>query len=136
MIVANASAIVLSVLDDNIDARASVSRDRLRGSVIAAPAHWHIESTNAIRGLVMGQAITELEGDRALGVLARLHIAEHPTRDHWQRIWQLRHNFTAYDAAYIALAEHLAVPLVTAETGFVAAGIARCDILTVRRPTN
>jgi len=31
------------------------------------------------------------------------------------RIWQLRHNITAYDAAYIALAESLAAVFVTCD---------------------
>lgn len=30
-------------------------------------------------------------------------------------MWELRHNVTAYDAAYIALAEHLRIPLITCD---------------------
>jgi predicted nucleic acid-binding protein len=37
------------------------------------------------------------------------------------RIWELRHNVTAYDAAYVALAEILAVPLVTCDARLAAA---------------
>lgn len=37
------------------------------------------------------------------------------------RIWQLRHNITAYDASYVALAEHLGMPLITAERRLAAA---------------
>jgi predicted nucleic acid-binding protein len=36
------------------------------------------------------------------------------------RIWDLRHNLTAYDAAYVALAEALAAPLVTRDAALAA----------------
>lgn len=34
------------------------------------------------------------------------------------RIWELRHNWTAYDAAYIARAKELSAPLLTRDRGF------------------
>jgi len=40
-------------------------------------------------------------------------IARYPHTSFLSRIWELRHNVTAYDAAYLALAEALAAPLVT-----------------------
>ena len=38
------------------------------------------------------------------------------------RIWELRHNFTAYDAAYIALAEAIDSPLITCDRAFASRG--------------
>jgi predicted nucleic acid-binding protein len=39
----------------------------------------------------------------------------------WPRIWELRHNMTAYDAAYVALAEALGAPLLTRDKRLAAA---------------
>lgn len=43
-----------------------------------------------------------------------------------ERIWELRHNITAYDAAYVALAERLDAVLVTCDTKLVNASGTRC----------
>ena len=47
------------------------------------------------------------------------------------RIWALRHNLTAYDAAYVALAETLNVPLVTCDTRLAASVGHRATIALV-----
>ncbi len=39
------------------------------------------------------------------------------------RIWELRHNLTAYDAVYVALAEALDAPLVTRDAALAAAHV-------------
>ncbi len=44
------------------------------------------------------------------------------------RIWQLRDNLTAYDAAYVALAEALGAPLVTADARLARAAGVRCEV--------
>jgi hypothetical protein len=44
------------------------------------------------------------------------------------RIWQLRHAVTAYDAAYVALAETLGVPTLTADARLAQVPGIRCDI--------
>lgn len=60
----------------------------------------------------------ELEADRALEALqdfADLPLERYPHESFAQRIWELRHNLTAYDGAYVALAEVLGAPLLTAD---------------------
>jgi len=46
-----------------------------------------------------------------------------------ETVWALRHNITAYDAAYVALAMHLDVPLVTADRRLAAAAAEYCEVL-------
>jgi predicted nucleic acid-binding protein len=42
-------------------------------------------------------------------------------------MWELRHNLTAYDALYVALAEMLDAPLVTLDRRLAAAAGARSE---------
>jgi predicted nucleic acid-binding protein len=44
-------------------------------------------------------------------------------------MWQLRHNVTTYDAAYVALAELLALPLLTSDARLAAAPGLRCQVI-------
>ncbi len=58
----------------------------------------------------------DIEGERgrtALLDLADLSLARYPHDFLLPRIWDLRRNLTAYDAAYVALAELLGAPLLT-----------------------
>jgi predicted nucleic acid-binding protein len=49
-----------------------------------------------------------------------------------QRCWELRHTVTVYDAAYVALAEALAIPLLTADARLSRAAGLRCEIKLVK----
>lgn len=49
----------------------------------------------------------------ALRMFQAYDITRHPVEPLVQRMWSLRANVTAYDASYVALAESLALPLIT-----------------------
>src|SRR6266702_409879 len=78
-----------------------------------APAVLDLEVANAIRRLCTIHETSHERGSRAIGDLGTLPVRRYPHTPLLDRIWQLRPNLTAYDAAYIALAEALRAPLVT-----------------------
>jgi len=118
VIVVDASAIVEALVgaapsDDLLDA--------LRGD-LEAPHLLDIEVLSALRGLQLGGRITESQADQARANYAALGINRHEAAPFAERIWQLRHQFTAYDAAYLALAEGLAAPLLTCDVKLATPG--------------
>ena len=82
---------------------------------IAAPHLLDIEVLSVLRGLVLGRKLTDDEAVVARAHYFGLFIERHDTASLADRIWQLRHGYTAYDAAYIALAEALRAPLHTCD---------------------
>lgn len=64
-----------------------------------------IEVVSAIRNLTVGRRIDSHRIEQLLTGLATLPAQRYSHTPLLGRIWELRHNFTAYDAAYIALAE-------------------------------
>lgn len=59
--------------------------------------------------------VTPERADEAREDLADLALERYPHLGLIERMWQLRHNLTVPDAAYVALAEALEAPLVTAD---------------------
>jgi predicted nucleic acid-binding protein len=80
-----------------------------------APHLIDVEFLHALRGLVAGRVVSMAEADAARISFAELPVARYPHHPMSDRIWELRHNVTAYDATYVALAEALDLPLVTCD---------------------
>jgi predicted nucleic acid-binding protein len=82
-----------------------------------APALIDAEVTSAIRGLMLTSKhpirITEKRAAEMLDDFAALPLVRYPMQPFVPRVLQLRHNFTAYDGFYVALAESLEAPLLT-----------------------
>jgi predicted nucleic acid-binding protein len=83
------------------------------GETLHAPHLLDIEVTHAVRRYAARGEIDGQRGRAALTDLADFPLYRYPHDPLLLRIWDLRHNFTAYDAVYVALAEELGFPLIT-----------------------
>jgi predicted nucleic acid-binding protein len=77
------------------------------------PEHFHIEVVSAVRRRLLHGDVSEVGAARALSSLAALRALSYPVRELIAPIWRLRASLSAYDAAYLALAQRLDVGLVT-----------------------
>jgi len=80
---------------------------------IHAPHLLGVEVAQVVRRYLQQGDLVLDRGEAALSDLADLDIVRHPHEPLLARMWRLRDNLTAYDAAYVALAEALDAPLVT-----------------------
>lgn len=93
-----------------------------------APRVLDAEVVSALLGLMRGRKITEREADAALSNYRSFPIERHDVLPLWPRIKILYANLSAYDAQYVALAEALGGPLITADARVRRSLAARCDI--------
>ena len=112
MIVVDASVVVEVLLRtpaaDAIAERVFDPREALH-----APHLMDVEVTQVLRRYVARGEVKPEHGRALVALLAQLPITRHAHQPLLARIWALRENLTAYDAAYVALAEGLRAPLLT-----------------------
>lgn len=133
MIVVDASAVALTFADPDADPRVDAAHRALRADTAwAVPEHWRIEVMSTLRGMHLGGKIDSDRAGRAVLALGEMTVAVVPTGPHLTRIWQLRDNLSAYDAAYVAAAEALDLTLVTADVRIARAGVARCAVRVIQ----
>ncbi|MEJ5255666.1 MAG: type II toxin-antitoxin system VapC family toxin [Acidimicrobiales bacterium] len=123
----DASAAVLGLLNDG-DARAA-----LREASIVCPHLADSEVVHALRALTQRGEVKAMDAARALDAWGRLGIERIGVKGLLGRIWELRDNLSAYDATYVAVAEALEAPLVTADGRLARAPGPRCTVTVVRR---
>jgi predicted nucleic acid-binding protein len=109
----------------------SIRRDLAgRDDSFIVPHLLDIEVVSAVRRLAAGQRIDSHRTDQLLTGLAELPAERYAHTPLLGRIWELRHNFTAHDAAYIALAEATNSVLYTCDEKLRRAHRARVALFT------
>ena len=93
----------------------------LHNESLHAPHLIDLEVGQVLRRLVREGALSAKRGDEAVQDLLDLRMTRYPHFILLPRIWDLRHNLSAYDAAYLVLAERLRCTLITRDARLGAA---------------
>jgi predicted nucleic acid-binding protein len=113
VIVLDASSAVAVLL--NLGASAPDIRVRLdrADESLHVPHLFEVEVVNVLRRYALNGTLSTQRARLALNRLSDMRVTRYPHTALLSRIWELKANVTAYDAAYIALAETLEAPLIT-----------------------
>ena len=120
MIVLDASAaiewLLRTAVGQNIDQRIYA-----HGESLHAPHLLDLEVTQVLRRQVREGRMPPLRAEEAIYDLVRLRVRRYPHTRLLLKIWRLRHTLSAYDAAYVVLAETLGATLITRDARLAAA---------------
>lgn len=107
----------------------SLDPDLLGDEELAAPHLIDSEVTHVLRGLVLRSGLSDDQATLALAGFTRLTLTRFPADWLRPRMWGLRHNLSAYDATYVALAEMTgATSLLTTDARLARAPGIECEI--------
>lgn len=131
MIVVDACVLANALADDGDRGEAarlilSKSRD------LSAPDLVYVETVSVLRKRWLAGDLTAPRFRSAVDDLDDLPLDRYPSYAFTRRAYELRANLSAYDAAYVALAEALDCPLVTADERLAHAPGPRCDFHVLR----
>jgi predicted nucleic acid-binding protein len=112
VIVVDAS-VILELLLNRPPAERIAQRILTPEESLHVPHLLDLEVAQVLRRYVLGDGLRPARAGQALDDLADLPLNRYPHDVLLPRIWELRHNLSAYDAAYVALAETLDAVLLT-----------------------
>lgn len=95
------------------------------------PGHAVIETISALRGLYLARKITRDTMIDAAQQLVEFRLDIWPADPLLGRVLELADNASAYDAAYLALAEELGAPLITGDARLARVPGVRCPVVCV-----
>lgn len=127
LIVVDASVLANAIADDEADGERARSEVRSAGE-LATPDLVDVEAVAVLRRRRLAGTVTARRFKAAIDDLELLELDRYPTLPLMGRAYELRHNLTAYDASYIALAELLGCELLTGDRRLATAPGPRCPI--------
>ena len=110
-LVVDASVVVAALVDGG--PAGAWAADTMLGRFLVAPAHLPVEVASALRRLSASGAVGADVATLAHADLLELRVQTYAYAPFGERVWSLRSVASAYDAAYVALAEALDAPLAT-----------------------
>ena len=126
-VVVDASLVVAALVDSGDEggwAESVLAEGSTAGPELVLP-----EATNILRRLERAGWISRLEATSSYRDLLRLDMTLFPFAPFAERVWELRHTLTSYDAWYVALAEALDSPLATLDRKLGRSGSQKCEII-------
>lgn len=120
MIVLDASAAIDWLLQTAVGQQIE-TRIYSHGESLHAPHLLDLEVAQVLRRLVRESAVSAPRADLALQDLLSLRLTRYPHFVFLPDIWRMRHNLSAYDAAYVSLAERLGATLITRDARLASA---------------
>ena len=110
-LVVDASVVVAALLDEG--PAGAWAAETMRDRFLVGPAHLPVEVASALRRLAASGAVSADVAALAHADVLALRVQAYPYAPFGERVWALRSVASAYDAAYVALAETLDAPLAT-----------------------
>jgi predicted nucleic acid-binding protein len=127
-VVVDATVLVAALIDGG--APGNWAEEILISGSLHAPELARAEATNILRRLERSKQISSAEANAAQDDLMQLHLETFAFDPFAERIWELRHTVTSYDAWYVALAEALRLPLATLDRKLAKSAGPKCGFLT------
>ena len=103
-------------------------RNQIADEHLVAPALFDVEVMTGLRRQVLGGQVPPWRAEEAVQALKLMDVERIPHEPELDRMWELRDNLTAQDAAYVAVAESLDAPLLTTDARLARAPGPRCEI--------
>lgn len=100
----------------------------------AAPEFALVETTNVLRRLESCGKIPGVIADAALSDLLQMEVERHTFAPYAERVWEMRHRLTAYDACYVALAESFGARLATLDRRLARTAKDYCEVISPASP--